>query len=117
MSEEQKPRQVRMVDDPNRHHGVRIIPEGESVTDLSVEAAEKWSEADVRITKTIHDVRGSTAQSLRLTDAEAQELFGKLATYLLEKGFLRVGKPEETEHPCGDYPAPCNHDPACEDPR
>ena len=94
MSDKQ-PREVRFVPHPDLPdtYFPRVIVEGEEIRDISVGPAEKWSDDDCRVALTQHDVRGSNTQVIRFSDAEAQELFGKLATYLLTKGLLTVGPP------------------------
>lgn len=90
---DKQPREVRFVPHPDlpETYFPRVVAEGEEIRDITVEPSEKWSDDDVKVTKTLHDVRGSTAHSIRFTDAEAQELFGKLAAYLFTKGLLTVG--------------------------
>lgn len=92
MSDKQ-PREVRFVPHPDlpETYFPRVVAEGEEIRDVHVGPAEKWSDDDCRVSLTTHDVRGSNTQVIRFSDQEAQELFGKLATYLLTKGLLTVG--------------------------
>ena len=98
MSDEQpqKPQEILLVENPDHpNYSPTILTGDQYVRHIQVEDSESWAEYPVRIGLTTTDVRGSTSEAMRLTDQEAFQLMGKIATHLLKKGFLRVEKGEQ----------------------